>query len=96
MLPPTPTPPVTITAPLVELVEAVEEVNVVAPFEVKVVNAPVDLVEAPIVVLLIEPPVIVAPSMVLLVNVSVPAKVATVPVVGNVMLVLAVVVSVKV
>ena len=60
------------------------------------VNAPVDLVEAPIGVLSIEPPVIVAPWIVLLVNVSLPANVAKVPVVGSVTLVLPVVVKPRV
>jgi hypothetical protein len=96
MLPLTPTPPVTTTVPVVELEEAVPAVNVTAPFAVSVVNAPLLAVEAPIGVLLMEPVVIVAPVIVLLVSVSEPAKVARVPVVGSVTLVLAEVVSVKV
>jgi hypothetical protein len=89
-------PPERITAAVVKLEASVAEVNVTAPEAARVVNAPVLVVEAPIGVLLILPVVIVAPVIVLLVNVSLPASVATVPVVGRVMLVLAVVVSVKV
>ena len=51
--PATPTPPVTTTAPLATLVEAVLLVNVVNPFEVSVVNAPVLGVTLPIGVSLI-------------------------------------------
>ena len=49
--PPTPNPPVITTAPLVLLVEAVLLVNVVSPFDVSVVNAPVLAVVLPIGVL---------------------------------------------
>ena len=60
------------------------------------VNAPVDLGDAPIGVLSIEPPVMVGDVNVLFVNVSVPARVASVPVVGSVTEVFAVVVKPRV
>ena len=53
-----PTPPVTTRVPVVILVLAVFCVNVVAAFEVSVVNAPVFLVLAPILMLLIVPAVL--------------------------------------
>jgi hypothetical protein len=68
--------------------------NVTLPEALIVVNAPVEAVDAPIGVLLIEPALMIAPVIVLLVSVSVPAKVARVPVVGNVTLVEAVAVKV--
>jgi hypothetical protein len=89
-------PPVRTTAAVPSAEASVELVNVTALLAVREVNAPVFAVEAPIGVLLIEPVVITAPVIVLLVRVSEPARVARVPVVGNVTLVLAVVVSVRV
>jgi len=53
MLPLTPTPPVTTSVPVPVVVDAVPAVNVVAPFDVNDVNAPVDRVLAPMLVLLI-------------------------------------------
>jgi len=70
--------------------------RVVAPLADNVVNAPVFGVVAPIVALLIEPPLTVGDVRVLLVRVSLPSNVARVPVVGSVILVFAVVVKVRV
>jgi hypothetical protein len=89
-------PPERTTAPLPTAEVSVVLVNVTAPEAARVVNAPVFAVVLPIGVLLIEPPVTVGDVNVLLVNVSAPSRVATVPVVGSVMLVFAVVVNVKV
>lgn len=72
--PETPIPPVTTKVPVVYDDDAVAAVNVVAPFEVKVVKAPVPLVVEPI----------LEESIVLFVRLSDPAKVARVPVVGRV------------
>jgi hypothetical protein len=56
----TPKPPVITAVPVVVDVDAVPAVNVVAPLDDSVVNAPVDAVDAPTVVPFILPPLIVA------------------------------------
>ena len=79
-------PPERTTAAVVKLEASVAEVNVTAPEAARVVNAAVLGDDEPM----------LEPVIVLLLKVSVPAKVARVPVTGSVNVVLAVVVSVVV
>ena len=92
-----------VMAPTVEMFQSEESIAtvalslpiVVAPVEESVVNAPVEAVVAPTEALFTVPPEIVGEVKVLLVKDSIPASVASVPVVGSVTLVAAVVVKVS-